>query len=184
MAGGVGPPNIEQLIGEHHGAVYRYAYRLTGSVPDAEDLCQQVFLTAHERSLQLRDGDKARSWLFSVLRNAFLKSCKKKEPILADNLEYQADHLPAGNPDDEWIDREQLQQAIAELPSVHRIVLLMYYFDDLSYREIAAELDLPIGTVMSRLARAKSHLRSRLFEEEESAAPPRGAGTPIEINAT
>lgn len=160
---------IGQLVAEHHGALYRYAYRLTGSVQDAEDLCQQVFLVAHEKLGQLRSDERARHWLFAVLRNRFLKSCQKRRPLLANNIEFDIDNIPADVPDDAWIDRDRLQATIAELAPNYRVVLLMFYFEDRSYREIAEELDLPIGTVMSRLARAKSYLRSRLFESESLA---------------
>ena len=67
--------NIQRLIDDHLDAVYRYAYRLTGSVHDAEDLTQQVFLLAQERLDQLREADRARGWLFTILRNSFLKWC-------------------------------------------------------------------------------------------------------------
>jgi RNA polymerase sigma-70 factor (ECF subfamily) len=169
---------IGQLVAEHHAAVYRYAYRLTGSVQDAEDLCQQVYLVAHEKLGQLRSAERARPWLFAVLRNRFLKACQKRRPIPVNDLEMNIDNIPAEVPDASWIDRERLQEAIGSLPPNYRIVLLMFYFEDRPYREIAEELDLPIGTVMSRLARAKSHLRSRLFEADGSAidemTPPAG----------
>ena len=160
---------IGQLVAEHHQAVYRYAYRLTGSVQDAEDLCQQVFLVAYEKLGQLRSAERARPWLFAVLRNRFLKACQKRRPLLANNIELNVDNIPAEVPDESWIDRERLQEAIADLPLNYRIVLLMFYFEDRAYREIAEDLNLPIGTVMSRLARAKSYLRSRLFDAENLA---------------
>jgi RNA polymerase sigma-70 factor (ECF subfamily) len=71
--------------------------------------------------------------------------------------------IPANVPPAEWIDQQQLQQGLDELPPVYRVVLIMFYFEQCTYRQIAEELDLPIGTVMSRLARAKGHLRLRLF---------------------
>ena len=170
---------IGQLVAEHHQAVYRYAYRLTGSVQDAEDLCQQVFLVAHEKLGQLRSAEKARPWLFAVLRNRFFKACQKRRSLPVNNLDMNIDNIPAEVPDTNWIDRERLQEAIGSLPPNYRIVLLMFYFEDRPYREIAEELDLPIGTVMSRLARAKAYLRSRLFEPDSvavgQARPPAGS---------
>jgi RNA polymerase sigma-70 factor, ECF subfamily len=80
------------------------------------------------------------------------------------NLGLDLDSLPSSANGDEAIDSERIQQAIGELPAEFRLVLVMFYFEDCSYREIAAELEVPIGTVMSRLARAKQHLRTRLFE--------------------
>jgi RNA polymerase sigma-70 factor (ECF subfamily) len=154
---------IAQLVAEHHAAIYRYAYRLTGSVPDAEDLTQQVFLAAQEKLGQLRCAENARAWLFAMLRNAFGKMCRKPRPKSAGACEVDLDNLPGAVPDDDAIDREQLQGALNELPPSYRMVVMMFYFEDCSYRQIADQLDLPMGTVMSRLARAKAHLRSRLF---------------------
>jgi RNA polymerase sigma-70 factor (ECF subfamily) len=157
---------IGQLVAEHHQAVYRYAYRLTGSVPDAEDLTQQVFLTAQQRLGQLRKAESARSWLLAILRNDFLKMRTKRRPIPAENLRLDVDSVPAVVPKEADIDRERLQQALDELPAKFRLVLTMFYYESCSYREIAQRLELPIGTVMSRLARAKGHLRAKLFKPE------------------
>ena len=156
--------DIAQLVAEHHQTVYRYAYRLTGSIPDAEDLTQQVFLTAHQRLGQLRRETSARSWLLTILRNYFLKSRQKRRPIPAENLRLNMDTLPAEAPREPQVDQEKLQEALNELPPHYRIVLAMFYFEDCSYREIAEKLDVPMGTVMSRLARAKGQLRAKLFQ--------------------
>lgn len=158
--------DIERLVAEHYAALYRFAYRLTGSVHDAEDLTQQAFMAAQQKLGQIRDAASVRSWLFTVLRNAFLKSCQKKQPVPAGTLQLNMETIPTDPPPQEEIDRERLQQAIGELPPGFRVVLVMFYFENLSYREIAENLDLPIGTVMSRLSRAKGHLRSKLFEPE------------------
>jgi len=161
----------EQLVAEHHQVVYRYAYRLTGSVPDAEDLTQQVFLVAQQKLDQLRKVGNAQAWLFAILRNSFLKSRQRQRPVPAATLRLNIDSIPAEVPDDEDIDRQRLQNALDQLPADFRMVLLMFYFEECSYREIAESLDLPIGTVMSRLSRAKAHLRSKLLEPKQSAPP-------------
>ena len=162
--------DIAHLVAEHHRAVYAYAFRLSGSVPDAEDLSQQVFLVAQQKLGQLRNLGSARSWLFTILRNCFLKMGTRRRPVPVANLQLNIDTIPAETPDSEDIDRERLQKALDELPEVFRLVLTMFYFEECSYREIAEQLDLPIGTVMSRLARAKGHLRCKLFEPERPTA--------------
>lgn len=170
----VGDPamfDMARLVAEHHQAVYRYAYRLAGRVGDAEDLTQQVFLTAQQKLSQLRTAECARSWLFTILRNCFFKSCKKRQPIPAGSLELNIDTIPAEGVANEAIDQERLQQAIDGLPESYRVVLAMFYYENRSYKEIAAQLELPIGTVMSRLARAKGQLRSYLLEAD---GPPNG----------
>ncbi len=165
--------DITQLVAEHHQAVYVYAYRLAGSVVDAEDLTQQVFLVAQQKLGQLRKIESARSWLFTILRNCFLKSRQRKRPVPVTNIQLNIDTIPAETPEEKEIDSERLQEAIDQLPDAFRLVLVMFYFEECSYREIAERLDLPIGTVMSRLARAKGHLRSKLFEPERPAAEKR-----------
>ena len=89
---------IAQLVAEHHQAVYRYAYRLTGAVQDAEDLTQQVFLTAQRKIGQLRNINAAESWLFSILRNSFLKERQRQRPLLAADLDIDVDLIPTDPP--------------------------------------------------------------------------------------
>ena len=161
MASDCENPSIQRLVDEHLTAVYRYAYRLTGTVQDAEDLTQQVFLLAQQRVGQLREEERARGWLFAILRNAFLKMAQRNDPVAAANLGLNLDTFAAASEPDGAVDSRALQAAIDALPPEFRLVVVMFYFEDCSYREIAAKLDLPIGTVMSRLARAKRHLRKR-----------------------
>jgi len=168
--------DITELVAQHHEAVYRYAYRLTGAVHDAEDLAQQVFLVAQARLGQLREAQAARSWLFTILKRGFLKSRRRRHPQAAGGLELNLENIPAEVPTAEAIDREQLERALDELPPKHRLILTMFYFEDCSYREIAEQLSMPIGTVMSRLARAKARLRERLFAAESDTRPVRTKG--------
>lgn len=157
-------PSIERLVRAHHEAVFRLAYRLCGSVPDAEDLTQQVFLQAHAKVDQLRDLQRGRSWLFAILRNCFLKSRQRPVPVPVADADVRIEELPDPAAADSDIDGEALQAALNGLSEDFRLVLAMFYFEQLSYQEIAEALDLPLGTVMSRLARAKGHLRRRLAQ--------------------
>ncbi len=152
---------IEVLIREHYVFLYRYAYRLSGSRCDAEDLTQQCFLTAHRKLHQLREPKAARSWLFQILRTAFFRLCRKRQPVLESDAEMDMGSV-VEEETDESFDLERLQERLGELHENFRLVLLMFYFEEKSYDEIAAELNIPIGTVMSRLSRAKAHLRSRI----------------------
>ena len=157
---------MTQLVAEHHQAVYRYAYRLTGTVQDAEDMTQKVFLAAQRKIGQLRKMDSARNWLFAILRNCFLKDRQRRWPSLAADLSLNMDLLPAPTGNDES-DHDQLQSALNQLTDASRLVVVMFYLEECSYREIASRLEVPIGTVMSRLARARGHLRSLLLEPEQ-----------------
>ncbi len=85
--------DVARIVAEHHQAVYRYAYRLTGSVHDAEDLTQEVFLVAQRKIGQLRNMDVAKSWLFAILRNCFLRDRQRKRPVAAADLELNVDSV-------------------------------------------------------------------------------------------
>jgi RNA polymerase sigma-70 factor (ECF subfamily) len=159
---------IGQLIREHHADVYRYAFRLAGTQADAEDLVQQTFLIAQQKLRQLREPARARSWLFTVLRNCYLKQKRRPAPATLAEADRVVDEHPPGGAAAEWIDREWLQEALDQLSDEHKVVLLMFYFEELSYKEMADRLGVPPGTVMSRLARAKGRLRA-LLERDEKA---------------
>jgi RNA polymerase sigma-70 factor, ECF subfamily len=167
--------DIAQFVTEHYAVLYRYAYRLTGSTADAEDLTQQTFLAAQSRLSQLRDPLAARGWLFAILRNSFRKSSKKRAPVLAIDIELNVDSVPDESRTAEPIDEERLQAAIDTLSDEYKTVLLMFYFERSSYREIATALELPIGTIMSRLSRAKAHLRTKLLDLELHASVSRAS---------
>jgi RNA polymerase sigma-70 factor, ECF subfamily len=161
--------DIAQLVAANYQAVYRYAFRLCGSVADAEDLTQKVFLNAQGKLGQLRNIDSSRSWLFTILRNCYFRDLQRQRPIIEANLPFNIDHLSFDIPKDKEIESEQIQAALDEIPELSRVILAMFYFEEYSYREIAQELDLPIGTVMSRLARAKARLRTKLFSSKRKA---------------
>lgn len=163
---------LRHLVEQHYSAIYGYAYRLSGSVADAEDLTQQTFMIAQQKLHQVREQDKVDRWLYTIARTCFLKSRRRKRPSAAANFELNVDEIPERFPDDSPFDEERLQAALNELGDDFRVVVTMFYFDELSYKQIAAELAVPIGTVMSRLARAKGQLRHFLVEASE-VKPPR-----------
>jgi RNA polymerase sigma-70 factor (ECF subfamily) len=162
------PQTVQRLVEEHYVALYRYAYRLSGSSADAEDLTQDTFCKAQLKLSQLRDPDRARPWLFSILRHAYLQRARTQRQqvcVPLDGVGDLAEPLPDPLPE---IDPEQLQVALNELSEVYRTPIILYYFEGFGYRDIAEQMDLPLGTVMSRLARAKAHLRSRLIPSGET----------------
>jgi RNA polymerase sigma-70 factor (ECF subfamily) len=158
---------LAELIDRHYALVYRYAYRLSGSATEAEDLTQQTFLQAHARFDQLREPSLAKSWLCTIVRNAYLRT--RRVPLRPVPLESAAEPCAAVPSPDE-IDPQELQAALNELPEEFRAPLILFYFEEFTYKEIAAQLDVPIGTVMSRLARGKDHLRRRLSPPENATA--------------
>jgi RNA polymerase sigma-70 factor (ECF subfamily) len=157
---------IESLIRKHYVVLYRYAYRLTGQQCDAEDLTQQTFLTAHRSLHQLRDVTAVQGWLFQILRTSFVKVCRKRQPQSEIDAEFAINEVAATVENDMAFDVEHMQLRLNELPDTYRIALLMFYFEGKSYDQIATELDVALGTVMSRLSRAKAHLRARIGSVE------------------
>ncbi len=158
-------PNIDDLVREHHRAVYAYAYRLAGNSQDAEDVTQQAFLVAQQNLSQLRSLERARGWLLAIARSQYCRLCRRKRPFLADDAEIELEQIATQGDDGPEYDEERLQAALETMSPPYRMVVLMYYMEHHSYREIAEQLEIPIGTVMSRLARAKSQLRLALGGE-------------------
>lgn len=153
--------NVSDLVVQYYSLLYRYAYRLSGSDVEAEDLTQQTFLTAHSKLHQLRRSDHAKAWLFSILRNTFLKNLRgtgNTRTVSLDDIAEPADEALG----EVSSDPQEFQAVLNELPEEFRTPLILYYFEEFSYKQIAEQMEIPMGTVMSRLARAKKYLRKRL----------------------
>ena len=175
LAASASATDIATLVVEHHVSVYRYAYRLTGAAADAEDLTQQTFLVAHQKIMQLRATENARQWLYTILRNSYLKGFRRRTPISATSLALDIESIAEKTPQSP-VDQERLQAALNELPERFKLVVMLFYFEERPYREIAELLEVPLGTVMSRLSRAKAHLRQRLFDSDGSGRPDQRKG--------
>ena len=164
---------VQSLVDKHYEALYRYAYRLSGTTTDAEDLVQEAFCRAQEKLGQLRELERAKAWLFSILRNTYLHRLRlgqRSRTVPLNDLGDVAEP-PENLPE---IEPQKLQEALSELPEIFRTPVIMFYFEEFSYRDIAEQMEVPLGTVMSRLARAKSYLRSRLFPPAPVAADGQG----------
>lgn len=160
-----GSLDAETAAIQYYEDVFRYAYRLAGNGDDAADLAQQTYLLAGRRLHQLREIERCRSWLLAIVRTCFLKSIQRRRPSLATDIDLEVQSV-AKKEHDQSIDQEEIGNGLDQLPETDRTVLLMYYFEELSYKEIAAQLDIPIGTVMSRLSRAKQRMRQWLESRE------------------
>lgn len=163
--------DIHMLIAQFHDSVYRYSFRLTGRQADAEDVTQQTFLIAHEKLEQLKSPSSAKSWLMTIARNCFLKRLRVKQAIPASNLDIDVEQIdqPEESTDSQnEFDPHALKHAIESLESNHRLIIMMFYFEKLSYKDISDQLDIKIGTVMSRLSRAKSKLRDAMLRQGSS----------------
>ena len=104
-----------------------------------------------------------RSWLLTIVRNSFLKGKRRPDFATFEAFDQLADSSPEGVLDGP-VDREEIQTILNEMPEEFRTPLILFYFQEQSYKEVAEQMETPIGTVMSRLSRAKSFLRSRLLQ--------------------
>ncbi len=157
---------VAELVARHYAELYAYAYRLTGRTAEAEDLTQQTFLAACAANSRLRDPSCARGWLYAILRSQYLKHFCRQGELILDEGQTDLGQIPEQTAAPEF-DQELLQQALDGLPPDFKIVVLMFYFEGCSYKQIASQLNLPLGTVMSRLARAKQRLRTALVHAEQ-----------------
>ena len=166
-----------EIVALHHEALYRFAFSLAGTSDDAAELTQEAYVRLLNKSWQLRDKSKVKSWLFTTLYRIFLgwKHHENRFPHI--ELVEAEDQLPPLLSDvaDE-IDSETIMETALELEEHYRVPLVLHYLQSLSYREIADVLDVPIGTVMSRLSRAKDILRQRLMLKKFKNVREHGAG--------
>jgi len=155
--------HYEQAVSRYYEDVYRFAFSLAGSADQAGELTQETYCRLLARGGQLRDPAKIKSWLFTTLYRVFLGQRRHatRFPHLA--LEEAGADLPALTPDAvDKLDGATVMEALLEIEEHHRTPLTLFYLECLSYKEIAAVLEIPIGTIMSRLSRGKSALRERL----------------------
>lgn len=164
---------LQALVHEWYDALFRFAYSLCGDPDDARDLTQSAFqkLAVHAKSL--REPSKAKSWLFSTLHREFIDQYRRRRRFPHTTLEKAPEPQQSGgsNPGIR-IDAESMMRALAILEEKFRAPLVLFYLESLSYRDIADVLAIPIGTVMSRLRRAKDQLRARLEEGCGDASEP------------
>ena len=153
---------FQELVDEFYEDAYRFALSLARNPDDACDLTQQVYANAASHLHQLRDRTKAKSWLFTALYRGFLKSkAREKRQPLAEEEDIAKLAAPVAGGEQE-VSHGELRDALLRLEESHRVILGLFYMDQISYKEIAVILDIPIGTVMSRLARAKGALREMM----------------------
>jgi RNA polymerase sigma-70 factor, ECF subfamily len=165
--------SAEALGIEHMDGLYRYAIVLTGAPVEAQDLVQETYVRAVEAFQRLRNDSNLKGWLFAILRNLWFNELRRRrhgpQLLEVDADSHLADRLVANERDAQQIleseeDAKRVRAAIERLPVGFKEILTLREFEELSYQEIAAVLNCPVGTVMSRLGRARAKLRSLLVE--------------------
>jgi len=164
--------SFEQEALVHLDALYRVALRLTGNAADADDLVQETMLKAYRAWDQYEKGTNAKGWLLTILRNSFINEYRRRtrhpETVDVDTIEPFAvfgdvqEDDPQGAFFDQIVDDEVLK-AIDELPVAFRETLVLSDVEGMSYQEIGKILGVPVGTVKSRLFRARQALQGKLY---------------------
>jgi RNA polymerase sigma-70 factor (ECF subfamily) len=173
---------FETLAAPHLDALYRTALRMTGEGASAEDLVQEAMLRAFRAFARFERGSNFKAWIFTILTNQHINDYRRKGrgPALADFSESEpAGEEPAVHLTSEDVERlaehlgDEARKALGKVPPEFRIVFLLSTFEEMSYKEISAVVGIPIGTVMSRLFRARKILREELaaFARAEGPAP-------------
>lgn len=159
---------FEELIARWQAPLWTFVRRLAGEDEAAADLVQEVWLRAIRGLPRLRDGSKWRAWLFGIARRTMMDRLREHY-ARAPTVEMDAGDIPdaalAGAADDGGDDLDALERALARLPIVEREALTLFYLRELSLAEAADVLDLPVGTVKSRLFRARRMLRREMTGE-------------------
>ena len=153
---------FEALVREHYEALYRFALSLTRAEADARDLTQQTFYTWATKGHQVRDFRKIKSWLFTTLHRAFLVMRRRESrfphcELEEDELATVAQEMPREP------DTAQVLSALGKVDELFQAAVALFYLEDCSYCEIAAILEVPVGTVKSRIARGVAQLRRILL---------------------
>ncbi|GAB3665983.1 RNA polymerase sigma factor SigE [Actinocorallia lasiicapitis] len=175
------PPSWDEIVNQHSNRVFRLAYRLTGNRHDAEDLTQDVFVRVF-RSLSSYTPGTFEGWLHRITTNLFLDGARRRQRIRFDALtDEAADKLrareagPAQLVDDSYLDPE-VQTALDALAPEYRVAVILCDIEGLTYEEIAAVLDVKLGTVRSRIHRGRSQLRKQLEHRRPHEAAAAAAG--------
>jgi RNA polymerase sigma-70 factor (ECF subfamily) len=159
--------DFESLVARFYEPLYQFAFSLTRDEADACDLVQQTFCNWANKGHQLRDATKVKTWLFTTLHREFLGARRKETRFPHVDLEYAIAELPAVSPATvNRLDTPQMLVALSRLDEIYQAPVALFYLQDYSYIEIAAILEVPLGTVKSRLSRGLGHLHQLLTGEK------------------
>jgi RNA polymerase sigma-70 factor (ECF subfamily) len=165
------PATFERTVMMHRGALTLYARQLTRNAADAEDLVQETLIRAFAHRHTLRESGSVLAWLRTTLRNLNINEWRRRNARITP-LSLDQDDMPeptsgmSGSPEASVLNRmgnDAALKAIGKLPEVYRLPLLLADIEGLRYEEIATRLNMPIGTVRSRISRARQRLQRSLF---------------------
>jgi RNA polymerase sigma-70 factor, ECF subfamily len=167
--------------------LWAFALRISGNQHDAEDLVQRACVRALERAHQLEPGTAPLSWMFSIVQSTWLNELRARSVRSRSGIEWDDGLLetvpdPSAKTPEEQAMNAQIIRAVQQLPEAQRVVMLLVAVEGLSYSEAAEVLDVPIGTIMSRLSRARRAIGA-LFNEQKNVKRETSAANSKEMGA-
>ncbi len=160
--------HFETIVNEHSESLFRFAMSLTRSECDAKDLTQHTFYMWATRGHQLRDLSKVKTWLFTTLHRAFLAGQRRQVRFPLEQLDSVSEELPVFTPvPGRGLDCSGVLAALESVDERFQAAVALFYLEDYSYQEIAVILEVPVGTVKSRISRGIAQLRE-LIESKSS----------------
>lgn len=168
---------FEQMAMPLFDQLYNFAHWLTGNRADAEDLVQETYAKALKGFRSFEEGTNLRAWMYRILRNTFLTSRTGLAAMATSSLEDEGEEAELRMAEEETPESLLMRQqnyasvvdTLARMPVVHREILLLCEIEEMPYREIAQVLGIPVGTVMSRIARARRLMRQTIVAESQKA---------------
>jgi RNA polymerase sigma-70 factor (ECF subfamily) len=170
--------DFEQIVSLHYESLYKFAFSLVRSEADACDLTQQTFYIWATKGHQLRDAAKVKTWLFTTLHREFLRGQRRLRRHPLTELSQSEGELPTISPTMiNELDAATVVQSLAQVEEPYQAPVALFYLESYSYKEIAEILEVPVGTVQSRIARGKAQLRQillsrSLFERRKEIGKP------------
>lgn len=166
----IAAPDFESLVTQYYESLYQFAFSLTRSEADACDLTQQTFYIWAAKGHQLRDVTKVKTWLFTTLHRQFLEIRRKQTRFPHQELDEAGGDLPAATPrPGGQLDGASVLRALAQVDEIFQAPVALFYLEDCAYQEIANILEVPLGTVKSRISRGLGQLQ-RLLADNLPAA--------------
>ena len=171
---------FEEIVSRYYEPLYRFAFSLARHEEDACDLTQETFRQFATKGHTLRDRTKVKSWLFTLLYRTFVDGHRREKRHPHVDMDIAEAELPVSLPNvGEQLDAAAARAALLQVDETFRAPLMLFYLQDHSYQEIADILDLPIGTVMSRLSRGRALLRQLMEDREVPAVRSQPLKTPF-----
>jgi RNA polymerase sigma-70 factor, ECF subfamily len=170
-----GPLDFQVLVDAYYAPLFRFAMSLTRTEGDASDLVQETFLAWGTKGYQLREASKVKSWLFTTLHRRFLETHRRTTRFPHIELTEAEEELPNVEPElADQLDGHTIVEMLAKVDPQFQAAVALFYLEDYSYNEIAAILEVPLGTVKSRIARGLGQLKLILSKHAPGHVPTGG----------